>query len=83
MERKRCIIVCLARDGNKRILKGLYNGWMIVQPADEVDGEILCFMPSDEFDGSEYPELQFIKDYFTAEWEAGSLQEALDFINSN
>ena len=61
---------------------GFYMGWMIVQPYDEMDGEILCYLPSDEWDNAGFPDLEYLKDYHTSEWDAGSLAEAVEFIDS-
>ena len=61
---------------------GFYQGWLIIQPYDEMDGEILCYLPSDEWDDASFPDLDYLKDYYTAEWEAGNLVEAIQFIDS-
>ncbi len=61
---------------------GFYHGWLIIQPFDEMDGEILCYLPSDEWDSDCFDSLQYMKDYHTAEWEAGNLVEAIEFIES-
>lgn len=61
---------------------GYFRGWMIVQPYDENDGEIRCYLPSDEWDGHDFPDLDYIKSTYDSEWDAGCLQEAIDFINS-
>lgn len=60
---------------------GTYRGWMIVQPYDELDGQILCFLPSIEWEDSSFPDLEYLRDYFTPEWEAGNLDEAIEFID--
>lgn len=61
---------------------GFYHGWMIVQPYNSEDGEIGCYLPSDEWDGQIYPDLDYLHDYYTSEWDAGTLTEAVDFIDS-
>ena len=61
---------------------GYYKEWLIVQPFDELDGEILCFIPSSIWKETTLSDLSYLKDYFTAEWEAGNLQEIIDFIDS-
>jgi hypothetical protein len=60
---------------------GFYKSWMVVQPFDEMDGDILCFLPSDEWDDGEYHDLEYLKDYYTPEWTASNLEEAVEFID--
>ncbi len=61
---------------------GFYREWLIIQPFDEMDGEILCYAPSDEWEDGGFDDLVYMKDYHTAEWGAGNLNEAIEFIDS-
>jgi hypothetical protein len=61
---------------------GFYRGWLIIQPFDEMDGEILCYLPCDEWENGGFDSLEYLKGYYAADWEAGNLIEAVDFINS-
>ncbi len=62
---------------------GAYKGWLIVQPYDEMDGLIACYPPAIEWEDSSWPDLEYLRGYFTAEWEADNLSEIIDFIDSN
>ena len=61
---------------------GRYKDWLIVQPADEMDGQILCYLPSDEWDGASFPDLVYLKEYYTARWKADTFQEAIELIDN-
>lgn len=60
---------------------GFYKNWMIVQPYDEIDGEIRCYLPDGEYSASTFNDLDYLKESTTPEWEAGNLQEAIEFID--
>lgn len=60
---------------------GIYKGWLIVQPYDAMDCDILCYTPSAEWEDASFPDLDYLKDYYTPEWEAGTLHEAIEFVD--
>lgn len=61
---------------------GFYKDWMIVQTYDEMDGGVLRYLPSGEWEDGSWPDLDYLKDYHTAKWQARHLQEAIEFIDS-
>lgn len=61
---------------------GFYKDWLIVQPFDEMDGDIFCINHTENWEDTSFSDLGYLKDYFTAEWETGNLQEIIDFIDN-
>ncbi len=59
-----------------------YHGWFLAQQTSSEDSDVLCFLPGSDWEDSIFPDWDYLTDTYEAEWQAGSLQEAMDFIDS-